>query len=199
MRVIISGAGEVGFHLAKLLAEESHAITLIDVDKSRLEYAEGHLDVFTIQGDSTSFQALQEAQVSKADLLISVTFSEAVNLTTTILGKKMGAKQTVARINKLEYLVDNEKEALLELGIDELISPESLAAREIKHLLQESAATETFQFDNGKLMLIGLPIADEAPVVGKSLIEVARKRAGHPGRGHSAQWRNHHPAWYHHL
>lgn len=156
-----------------MLAEESHAITLLDIDRSRLDYAESHLDVFTIQGDSTSIEVLQEAQVSKADLLISVTFSEATNLATTILGKKLGAKQTVARINKLEYLVESEKEALRQLGIDELISPESLAAREIKHLLKESAATETFQFDNGKLILVGLTIHENAPSAGKTVQEVA--------------------------
>lgn len=174
MRVIISGAGEVGFHLAKLLAAEAHAITLIDIEKERLDYAENHLDVFTLQGDSTSFDVLHEAEASKADLLISVTSSEASNLTTTILGKKLGAKQTVARINKLEYLNEKHKTRLRELGIDELISPESLAAREVKHLLKESAVTESFEFDNGKLMLVGLPIAPEAPVVGKTVQEVAQ-------------------------
>lgn len=93
MRIIIAGAGDVGFHLAKLLSFEGHGITIIDKDADKLKYASNHLDVQTMRGNSTSYSILNGANIAKADLLISVTSSEETNLTTCILGKKLGAKK----------------------------------------------------------------------------------------------------------
>ncbi|MEX0966123.1 MAG: Trk system potassium transporter TrkA [Bacteroidia bacterium] len=173
MRIIIAGAGEVGFHLARLLAMESQDIVLLDIDQHRLDYAESLIDVITIRGDATSYSVLHEAKVEGADLLIAVTESGDTNFTTSVIGKKLGAKKTVARIRNMEYLVDKEVLDLRTLGIDELISPESLAAREIKRLLREAAFTDSFDFANGKLSLIGIHLDSNAPVIGKSLIETA--------------------------
>ncbi len=100
MRIIIAGAGDLWFHLARLLAYEEQDIILIDQDNAVLEHASNHLDVHTIRGSSTSISILEEANVSKADLLIAVTSIEETNLTTAIIGKALGAKRTVARISK---------------------------------------------------------------------------------------------------
>ena len=100
MRIIIAGAGDVGFHLAKLLAYEEQDIILIDRDAQTLKHASHSLDVGTIKGSSTSYKVLDEADVQNADLLIAVTSSEETNLTTAIIGKHLGAKRTVARIEK---------------------------------------------------------------------------------------------------
>ena len=81
MRIIIAGAGEVGFHLAKLMSYEAQEITLIDTDKERLSYADNHLDIRVLRGDATSIQVLQDAQVDGSDLVIGVTASETTNLT----------------------------------------------------------------------------------------------------------------------
>ena len=81
MKIIIAGAGEVGFHLAKLLSYESQEITLIDPVKDTLAFAEGHLDIKVIKGDSTSIKTLNDANVSDADLFIGVTSLQATNLT----------------------------------------------------------------------------------------------------------------------
>ncbi len=174
MRIIIAGAGDVGYHLAKLLAYEEQDIVIIDKDQECLNQAATNLDVVTIKGSSTSYKTLQEADVSKADLLISVTSSEETNLTTAIIGKHMGAKRTVARIQNEEYLFDKDKIDLAKLGIDELISPESLAAREIKRLLKEMAITDNFDFDEGKLSLIGLNIEEDSRISGKTIQEAAK-------------------------
>ncbi|TRX53701.1 Trk system potassium transporter TrkA [Fulvivirga sp. M361] len=173
MRIIIAGAGDVGYHLAKLLAYEEQDIILIDRDGSTLKQAANTLDVGTIKGNSTSYRILDEADISNADLLIAVTSSEETNLTTAIIGKHLGAKKTVARIQNVEYLLNKEKLDLKELGIDEIISPESLAAKEIKRLLKGIALTDTFDFDEGKLSLIGIQVDDNSPIAGKSLIETA--------------------------
>lgn len=175
MRIIIAGAGSVGFHLASLLADEAQDIVLIDVSKERLEYAETHLDISTIRGDSTSFRVLQQANVDQADLLIAVTSLGDTNITTALIGKKMGAKKTIVRIKNMEYLVDKQILDLRSVGIDELISPESLAAREIKRLLKESAISDSFDFGGGKLSLLGLYINAGAPFLGKSLIEIGNE------------------------
>ncbi len=179
MRIIIAGAGEVGFYLAKSLTHEKQDIVILDVVQDRLNYISTHLDVRTIKGSSTSYRVLDEADVSKADLLIAVTSSEETNLATCIIAKKLGAKKTIARIDNTEYLTDTEKLNLKDLGIDELISPESLAAREIKRLLREAALTDTFEFDNGMLTLVGINIDKNNFLANKSLKETVHLNPDH--------------------
>lgn len=173
MKIIIAGAGEVGYHLARLLATESQDIVLIDTNKEKLEYAQNHLDVQTIRGDATSFKVIREAGVSSADLLIAVTSLGDTNLTICIFGKKLGAKKTIARIRHMEYLKDRQTIDFKSIGIDELISPESLAAREIKRLMKETAVTDAFEFENGKLRFFGIQIDENAPIINKTLVETA--------------------------
>ena len=172
MKIIIAGAGEVGFHLAKLLAIEGQAITLIDLDTERLKQASSSLDVGIIKGNSTSYSVLEEADVENADLLIAATSSEETNLTTCIIAKHLGAKRTVSRIQNVEFLLNRDKLNLKNLGIDEIISPESLAAKEIKRLLKEVAITDTFDFDEGRLSLIGVNIDSKSPLLDKTLVEL---------------------------
>ncbi len=171
MKIIIAGAGEVGFHLAKQLTYERQDLVIVDLDPGRLGYVSNHLDVHTVKGSSTSFRVLEEANVSKSDLLISVTSSEETNLATCIIAKKLGAKKTIARIDNTEFLSDKDTLDLKDIGIDELISPESLAAREIKRLLREAAITDTFEFDNGMLTLVGIHIAKDGFLANKTLKE----------------------------
>ena len=158
MRVIIAGVGNVGFHLAKLLCQEGQDIVLIDQAADKLKMAANQVDAATIKGTATSYTVLEEAGVSEADLLIAVTSSEEVNITTAIIAKHLGAKRTIARISNTEFLYKKDKLNLKHLGIDDIISPESLAAREIKRLLKEVAITDSFDFEKGLLQLIGVNI-----------------------------------------
>ncbi|MEP0365472.1 MAG: Trk system potassium transporter TrkA [Cyclobacteriaceae bacterium] len=179
MRIIIAGAGDLGFHLAKLLAYENQDIILIDQDVSVLEYASNNLDVSTIKGSSTSVKILEEANVGKADLLIAVTSIEETNITTCIVGKSLGAKKTVARISNIEFLYQREKLNLKGMGIDEIISPESLAAKEIKRLIKQSALTDAFEFENGLLSLIGITVDEKSELKDKTLTETAYLNPDH--------------------
>ena len=146
MKIIITGAGAVGFHLAKMMASEHQDIYLIDENQERLNYVQSSLDIFTIHGDAKSITVLKEAKVDSCDLLIAVTSSEETNLLVSILAKKFGAKRTIARINNLE-LKEPENFALLEsLGIDELIAPVQLASEEIKRFIKRSVFTDDHQF-----------------------------------------------------
>jgi trk system potassium uptake protein TrkA len=179
MRIIIAGAGDLGFHLAKLLTIEEQDIILIDQDPEVLEYASNHLDVRTVLGSSTSIKTLEEANIGKADLLISVTSIQETNISTAIIGKRLGAKKTIARVSNIEFLQQREKLNLKDVGIDEIISPESLAAKEIKRLLKETALTDTFEFEKGVLSLVGITIDDDSALKDKTLTETAYLAPNH--------------------
>ena len=173
MKVIIAGDGEVGFYLAELLEKEYQDITLIDKQSDKLALAESKLGIATILGDSTSYKILNQAGVRNADLLIAVTSVESTNITTCLIGKKLGAKSTIARINNMEYLVDKNILDLRTLGIDELVSPESLAAREIKYLLKSPSLTEVFNLYKKDLYMMGVRVDNDAPIINKSIAESA--------------------------
>ncbi|MFK5974456.1 MAG: Trk system potassium transporter TrkA [Flavobacteriaceae bacterium] len=173
MKIIIAGAGEVGFHLAKLLSYESQDITLIDTNKESLSYADNHLDIRVLKGDATSIAMLKDAQVYNSDLVIGVTSSETTNITLCMLAKQLGCKRTVARVSNTEFIDNKELIKFSELGIDELISPEELAATEIQMLLNKSAFNDTYEFEEGKLIMIGVSLPKTAPFVGKMVKEAA--------------------------
>ncbi|MEM9361008.1 MAG: Trk system potassium transporter TrkA [Bacteroidota bacterium] len=173
MKIIIAGAGEVGFHLAKLLSYEAQDITLIDTDKESLTYADNHLDIRVLRGDATSIEVLREARVENSELVIGVTASETTNLTLCLLAKQLGCKRTIARISNTEFVDNKDVIKFDELGIDELISPEELAATEIQLLLNQSAFNDTYEFEEGLLTMIGVFLPKSAPFVGKMVKEAA--------------------------
>ena len=173
MKIIIAGAGEVGFHLAKLLSYEAQDITLIDTDKESLAYADNHLDIRVLRGDATSIEVLKEARVENSEMVIGVTASETTNLTLCLLAKQLGCERTIARISNTEFVDNKDLIKFDELGIDELISPEELAATEIQLLLNQSAFNDTYEFEEGLLTMIGVFLPKSAPFVGKMVKEAA--------------------------
>jgi len=174
MKIIIAGAGEVGFHLAKLLSYESQEITLIDSKKESLLYADTHLDIKVIKGDATSIAILKEARIKDTELFIAVTSSETTNITACVLAKQLGATQTIARISNTEFIDMKEEVGFTRFGIDELISPESLAAVEIELLLNQSVFNDTYAFEDGALTMLGLNLSRTAKIVGKPIKEAAK-------------------------
>jgi len=174
MKIIIAGAGEVGFHLAKLLSYESQDITLLDPDKESLSYADTHLDIRTIKGDATSITILQDARVEAVDLVIAVTSSETTNITVCVLAKQLGATRTIARISNTEFIEHKELAGFSKFGIDELISPESLAAAEIELLLSQSGFSDSYEFEDGALTMVGTTLSKSAPFIGKTVKEAAK-------------------------
>lgn len=170
MRIIVAGAGEVGTHLAKMLGNEYHDIVVIDPKEDRIRNVSQVADLITIQGTSTSIVTLQKASIHKADLFIAVNPSEEqdMNITSSILAKRMGAKKVVARINNDEYLLPENREVFADLGIDYLLYPEKIAAREIISLLGQTGATEYIDF-SGKLQMIVIRLEEGAPIVDQTL------------------------------
>ena len=173
MKIIIAGDGEVGFYLAKLLVYEFQDITLIDTQQDKLAFAEKNLGIATVLGDSTSYKTLKQAGIETASMLISVTSVESSNITTCLIGKRLGAKFTIARIDNTEYLDDRKSFDLRDLGIDVLISPESLATREVKYILKSPALKETFNFHEKALYLMGILLEDDSPIINKTVAVTA--------------------------
>ncbi|MGL4363602.1 MAG: Trk system potassium transporter TrkA [Bacteroidales bacterium] len=171
MNIIIAGAGEVGTHLARLMSEESHSIYIIDPSEERLHAVEASADVITIVGSTTSFEVLAKANVTKADLLIAVTPSEDTNIVTCMLGKKLGAKQTIARVDHNEYLDDENRNTFVNAGIDNMFYPEKIAASEIVNLLGQTSTSEYIEFANGKLLMMVFRLEEGAPIIGKTVLE----------------------------
>ena len=173
MNIIIAGDGEVGFHLAKMLSGENHNITIVDPHQELLKMIETHTDLMTITGDSTSISVLEQANVRKADLLISVVHDEKVNLVTCMLGSKLGAKRTIARINNTEYLTSENRILMRSLGIEAMVCPERIASKELVRLLNQTAATEIFDFSEGRLSLFLIKLDEKARVLNKTLNQIA--------------------------
>lgn len=174
MKIIIVGAGDVGFHLAKLMSFESQDIYLIDTDAEKLEYAANHIDVITLRGDATSISILKEARIREADIFLAVTESQNTNFTLAVLAKKLGAKKTIARISNHELIRDDEID-FSEMGIDNMISPGELAADEVKMLLEQSAFNDTVAFENGTLNVFGCVLSKNSPLIGLTVQEARQK------------------------
>lgn len=172
MNIVIAGAGDVGYHLAELLAQESQNIVLIDRDQDVLDVISNRLDVLTICGDCASLDVLQAAEVHKANLYLGVTTSEKTNLISAILAKKMGASITVARVQNQEYITKGARDDFSDLGIDSVICPTKLAALEIQKLIHETYFTDVFDFEGGKMSVVGLTLEACSPLKNKSLREL---------------------------
>jgi trk system potassium uptake protein TrkA len=174
MKIIIAGAGDVGFHLAKLLSYESQDTYIIDFDGEKLNYLNSHLDVITKKGDATSIKLLKEIGIESADLLIAVTESQNTNFTISVIGKSLGAKKTIARIDNPEFLNDCEID-FKQFGLDFMISPQELAANEIKMLLKQSSFNDTVEFERGLFNVMGTSLTYKSPLVDLTVKEAKQK------------------------
>jgi trk system potassium uptake protein TrkA len=175
MNILIAGDSEVALHLASLLANENHNVSLICPNRELLKVIESHSDLMTYVGDSTSMRTLQEVNPQKKDLLISVHIDGRINLLTAILSKKLGVKKCIAKMHDVEALTAEYKEFCQSLGIDFLVSPEKIASKEIINLLNNTAATEIFDFSDKQLSLMLVKLEGNAPVIGKSLTDIAKE------------------------
>ena len=174
MNIIIAGDGEVGVHLAQSLTELDHNITVVDPHSELLKRLESETDLLTITGDSTSPQVLMDANVADCDLFLSVLHEESINLMTCILAKKLKAKKTVARITNAELLAPKHREMFRDLGVDEMVCPERIAAKEITNLLNNTVATEFFDFSGGLLTMYVIRLDAGSPVSGHNVKELTQ-------------------------
>lgn len=171
MKVVIAGAGEVGTHLAQMLSRENHDIVLLDDDPEKLAQISRDVDLLTIAGSAHSFTDLKQTGLNKADLFIAVTPFEERNVWACTMANYLGVGRTIARINNSEYLQERYREKLRNLGIHELIYPESLAAKEIVSSVKLTGTRQMIEFSGGKLVLLAIKIRSNAPIVNHTLEE----------------------------
>ncbi|MBD5172966.1 MAG: Trk system potassium transporter TrkA [Bacteroidales bacterium] len=175
MKIVIAGAGAVGSHLAKMLSRENQDITLLDSDQTKLDIIDSHYNLMTYNGSTSSFESLQDVGVKDADLYIAVTPYETRNITSCAIAKRLGAKKTVARIDNSEFLKPANVEVLKSIGVDVMIYPENLAANKLAISLDHNWARYWGEFHDGKLMMIGVKLHGNSPLLNCKLRDLPVK------------------------
>lgn len=172
MRIIIVGAGEVGFELGRRLSEEGQDVVLIESSPDRAEYVDQQLDVMTIVGNGASLPVLQQAGIASARLILAVTSRDEVNVLSCLAASRFNVDFKIARVSNPEYYQTGSVLSREQLGIDLMINPEREAAWETFQLLNSEAATDLARFADDRLLLIGLIVRPGAAVAGRSLMEI---------------------------
>ncbi len=172
MRVIVIGAGEVGFDVARLLSMEQHDVVVVDVDPEAIESVAGRLDVMTISGNGTSMSTLDRAGVRKSDMMVAVTAIDEVNIIACMIADRVGVPTTIARVRSRELSETSSIINTSDLGIDLVIHPEESAAKEVTQLIHRASATDVLTFADERLQLVGMRLDLESEVIGKTLREV---------------------------
>ena len=151
--------------MATLLSKEKQDIILMDDSEDKLSMLSSKFDLMTVTASPTSIKGLREVGVSDADLFIAVTPDESRNMTACMLANNLGAQKTVARIDNYEYLLPKNKEFFQTLGVDSLIYPEMLAAKEIVSSIKMSWVRQWWEFCGGALILIGAKMREKAEIL----------------------------------
>lgn len=167
MEIVISGLGSVGTTLMQELADEGHNIVVIDVNAQKIETAVNQFDVKGVIGNGASSSVLKEAGVQHCDLFIGATNHDELNILCCIIAKKLGAKKTIARASKPEYvdLFKNDGD----LGLSLMVNPQYEAALEISRMLRFPSAIKVNEFSNGKVELVEFLVSEDSPLVGLPL------------------------------
>ena len=174
MKIIIIGNGKVGYNLAENLSKEDNDVTLIDKNVEALKKADEYLDVMCIRGNGLSTRVLLEAGVKDADLLISVTNSDEINMVCCLTAKKLGVCHTIARIRDPEY-ADELSQLKEDLSLDMVINPEQAVAVEISRLLEFPPAIDVEMFARGRVEMVKIIVTREMSILNKSLKDIANR------------------------
>lgn len=172
MKIIIAGAGAVGTHLAELLSKENQDIVLIDESEEKLSAMAGSFDLMTLNVSPTSINGLKEAGAAHADLFIAVTPYETTNMTCCMLANAMGARKTVARIDNSEYLAPQYSDFFKKMGVNSLIYPEMLAAKDIVEGIKRSWVRQWWEVHDGALVMLGIKLRETAEILDIPLKEL---------------------------
>lgn len=168
MNVVIVGDGKVGGTIASQLSGEGHDIIVIDNNTRVLTNASNTMDIISVEGNGASMQVQERAGVPHADLLIAATSADEVNMLACLVGKKLGAKHTIARVRNPEYFqqINNLKD---DLGLSMAVNPELAAAEEISRLLRFPSALKIDTFARGRVELVEIKIPSHSVLDGMPL------------------------------
>lgn len=172
MKIVIIGAGEVGFFLAQRLSTEKHNLVVVEVDSEKCAKAQEILDVTIVHGDASSQRVLREAGLESADMLIAASGVDEVNILACMVASKIGVKKRIARVRNPDYYNESSILKPQDLGVDLFIHPEDEVITEITRLLMRASASEIVEFENGKILMIGLKLDDRCPNLNKQLKEI---------------------------
>jgi len=173
MRVIIIGAGEVGYHIAKKLSEENQEVVLIDQDPAKIRRINENLDVQSFLGSGTSPQALRAVGIEEAELLVAATDSDEVNLIACLLARNLNRHMVkVARVRNREYLQEQSLFSKDLLGVDLLINTRDMMVETILGLMEVPGASEVIDFVGVKVKMVSFLISGDSPLAGKKLSDL---------------------------
>ena len=166
----------MGSHLAKMLSHEANDITVVDDNPQRLSKVSDSMNVVTVLGDPSSISVLKEAGAQEADLFIAVNpyVPQSVNIVSSLLAKKLGAKRVTARIDDADYLTPENKLMFKELGMDLMFYPEKIAGDEIMDLLKHTASADSMDFARGKLQLAVFKLEEDSPLLDMKVAELTQ-------------------------
>src|SRR6056297_21859 len=170
LKIVIVGAGEVGYNVSRDLSAEGHDITIVELDETRAGKVESELDVRVVRGNGSRPHVLEKAGICEGcgvDILVASSEKDEVNILACWIAKRAGVKRVISRARGLEY-TDSPTWAR-ELGIDVMISPERSVAREIEELLSVSSAVHTAEFFGGRAGLYAFRVSEGSPMVGDTL------------------------------
>ena len=171
MKIVIIGDGKVGKTIVQHVAKEDHEVTIIDTNPKVVEQIVDQFDVMGIAGNGASYEIQKSARVDKADLVISATSSDEVNILSCIVAKQLGATATVARVRSYDY--SNQINLIShKLGINMTINPELETANEITNIINFPEAMMVDSFAKGKVELVSLFVPENSDIVGKKLVEL---------------------------
>ena len=172
LNIVIIGAGEVGYNLARSLSKNEYEITVIDIDSAKCIRVKENIDAMVIEGDGGSQRILQKIDMSKVDYLLAMTRVDEVNLVASRMARKMGAAKIICRLRNTEY---QHKDAIItpeQFGIDFVTYPEKAAKEEIEMLVRQSSTSEIQKFKDDKLTLVGIKLEPSSPLIGRTVLSI---------------------------
>ena len=172
MKAIIIGAGEVGFHIAKLLTVQDNDVVLIDESSAACDRVNEQLDLQTLHGPGASPRLLKTAGIEEADLLIAVTNSDEINMLACQIADRYSVNTKIARVSSPDYFSTESGLTPKDFGIDLLVSPEQRCVAEFVRLLQIPEAREIVDFEDGRVQLVSFRARQSNPLIGKTLAEL---------------------------
>lgn len=172
MKIIISGAYAIGRYLARLLSHSKEELVVIDIDEDRLARIGSDYDLMTLQGSPSSVKILKQAGIENTDLFIALTPNEEENINSCIIAHALHAKKTVAQVNDEEFMIDSVRDMYRDLGVDQLIYPDILAARDIINGLKMSWVRQRWDVHDGALVMLGIKLREECKVLNQPLYKL---------------------------